>query len=96
MGSAFTEAEKRKFMQKKHLKDHLFEYILDFIGPILFTMLLLYFCKAEEPLFGIILSVAYSTGKTVYNIRSYKKKYIDIDKKDSDVEKSESSSGEQH
>lgn len=77
--TAFNKEEKRNYMLKKHLKDHLFEYILDFIGPMVLTIILLYFCKAEEFLYGILLSFFYSLGKTIYNIYHYRKEYIDID-----------------
>ena len=79
MKNNFSIKEKRNFMFKKHLKDHLFEYVLDFLGPIILTMFILYLCKAEKYIYGIILSLAYSTGKTVYNIYHYKKEYINVD-----------------
>ena len=81
MSDIFTKEEKKKYMLKKHIKDHLLEYILDFIGPVLLTTLLLYLCKAEEMVYGILLAVAYSIGRTVYSIHHYKKEYIDIDVK---------------
>ena len=77
MGDSFSKEEKRKHMLKKHIKNHLFEYVLDFIGQILITILLLYMCKAEEFLYGIIVSVVYSTGKTIYKKKKKKKEYVD-------------------
>lgn len=82
MESSFSKEEKRKYMFKKHIKNHLFEYVLDFIGPILLTLFILYLCKAEEIVYGIILSIAYSFGKLLYNLHHYKKEYIDIEIKD--------------
>lgn len=81
MSSSFSKEEKKKFLFQKHLKDHLLEYIFDFVGPILLTALMLYLCKAEKFWIGIFFSVAYSSGKTIYNIYHYKKEYIDIDVK---------------
>lgn len=78
MESNFSKEEKRKYMLKKHIKNHLFEYILDFISPILLTALILYLCKAENYIYGIVLSVAYSFGSLVYNLYHYKKEYTDI------------------
>lgn len=78
MGDSFSKEEKRKYMFRKHIKNHLFEYVLDFIEPIILTIFMLYLCKAEEFIYGIVVSVAYSTGKTIYNIYHYKKEYIDI------------------
>ena len=66
-------------MFRKHIKNHLLEYAFDLIGPVLLTAFLLYLCKAEEFLYGIALSVAYSVGKLLYNLYHYKKEYIDID-----------------
>ena len=79
MESKFSKEEKRKYMFKKHIKDHLFEYILDFIAPILITLLILYLGKAENYIYGTVLSIAYSFGKLIYNLYHYKKEYIDID-----------------
>lgn len=79
MESSFSSEEKRRYMFKKHIKNHLLEYILDFIGPILLTALILYLCKAENYIYGIVLSVAYSFGSIAYNLYHYKKEYIDID-----------------
>ncbi len=79
MENKFSKEEKRKYMFRKHIQNHLLEYVLDFIGPILLTILILYFCKAEEFIYGIILSIAYSVGKLAYNLYHYKKEYIDID-----------------
>lgn len=79
MSSNFSKEEKRKYMLKKHMKDHLFEYILDIIVPILLTILVLYLCKAQDYIYGIIMSLAYSIGKVFYNIHYYKKEHIDID-----------------
>ncbi|HBA37947.1 MAG TPA: hypothetical protein DCY94_04430 [Firmicutes bacterium] len=83
----FTVEEKRKFMFKKHLKYHTFEYILDIIMPSILTLILLYICKAEKILYGIIVSLVYSIGKVLYSIYHYKKEYIDIDIKEEKDEK---------
>lgn len=79
MNSSFSIEEKRKFMLKKHIQNHLFEYIFDFIGRILITVFILYLCKAEKIIYGIILSAAYSLGKLIYDLYHYKKEYIDMD-----------------
>lgn len=81
MKAQFSVEEKKKYRFRKHIKDHLFEYILDLIGPVLLTLLVLYLCKAEDYLYGIAVSVAYSAGKLVYRLRSYQKEHIDVDRK---------------
>ncbi|MBO5413017.1 MAG: hypothetical protein J6A29_01700 [Clostridia bacterium] len=79
MENNFNVEEKRKYMFKKHIKNHLFEYILDFMGPILFAILILYLGKAQEYIYGIACSIVYSLGRLTYNLKNYKKEYIDID-----------------
>lgn len=60
-------------MLKKHIREHLFEYFLDIIGPMVLTVVLLRLCHAENYLYGIILSAAYSAGRIAYSLRYYKK-----------------------
>ena len=79
MEKNFSVEERRKDLFKRHIQNHLFEYILDFVGPILLTILILYLCKAEEFIYGIILSIAYSAGKLAYNLCHYKKEYVNVD-----------------
>lgn len=79
MSSKFTNKERKKFMLKKHIKDHSFEYILDIIGPVLLTVLVLHLCKAQDYIYGILLALAYSVGKVLYNIHYYKKEFLDVD-----------------
>ncbi len=78
----FNQKEKKNYMFKKHIQNHLFEYILDFFGPIVLTVILLYLCKAEEIWIGIIFSVFYSLGRLCYNLIHYKKEYVDVDIED--------------
>lgn len=79
MDSSFNKEERRKYMFRKHIRNHLFEYILDFIGPVVLTAFVLYMCNAEKYIYGIVLAIAYSAGKTVYNLYHYKKEYTNID-----------------
>lgn len=78
MESKFTEKEKKNFMLNKHIKNHWFEYLLDIIGPLVLTVILLYICNAEKIFLGIIISIVYSIIKIIYNLYHYKKEFIDI------------------
>lgn len=78
MEEKFTKEEKRKFMFKKHLQNHWFEYLLDIIGPLILTLILLSICKAENMIPGIIVSLVYSVIKLAYNLYHYKKEFIDV------------------
>lgn len=79
MESNFSVEEKRRYILKKHIKNHLFEYILDFISPILLAILILYLGKAQEYMYGIVCSIIYSLGKLIYDLKQYKIEHIDID-----------------
>ncbi|MCC8183104.1 MAG: hypothetical protein LIO45_09110 [Clostridiales bacterium] len=81
MNQPFTTEEKRRFRLTKHLKDHLFEYVLDVIGPMVFAAVLLYLCEAERIVYGLLLALAWGVGRVVYHLYHYKKEYIDIDVK---------------
>lgn len=81
MEQTFSKEEKKNYYLKKYLKEHLFGFVLDIIGNLLCTILLLYLCNVENYMYGIILSFAYSLGKIIYNLHHYKKDYIDIDVK---------------
>ncbi|MCD7917510.1 MAG: hypothetical protein LUF84_03480 [Clostridiales bacterium] len=78
MNQSFTTEEKRRFRLKKHLKDHLFEYVLDILGPMAFAAVLLYLCEAERFAYGILLGLAWGVGRVAYRLYHYKKEYIDI------------------
>lgn len=81
MSSKFSEKEKQQYLLKKHVKDHIFEYVLDFVGPIILVIILLKLCKAENLMLGIVLTAAFEAGKIVYEIYHYKKDYIDKENK---------------
>lgn len=49
------------------------EYLVDMVMMVLFTLMVLYICKAEELWLGIIFAVAYSLGQTVYDINKYRR-----------------------
>ncbi len=79
MESIFTVSEKRKWMLKKHLKDHAFEYVLDIVLSILYSFILLKLCKAENMVLGVAVAFVWSLGRVVWQIYCYKKEYVDID-----------------
>lgn len=84
--SEFSKEEKQRFMLRKHIKEHLFEYILDLIMPVLLTMVILRLCGAQEYIYGILVSLAYSFGRIMYNIHYYKKQYKKQSEKENGLE----------
>lgn len=81
MESKFSIEEKKKYMLKKHIKNHLLEYFIDFITPILLVLLALSLGNAKNYFYGIVCSVIYSVINLLYHIRNYKKDYIDNETK---------------
>ena len=69
--SGFTERERRRYRLKNHLKTHWFAYALDCIGPAILAAILLYVCKAQEILPGIVMAFVYGLGKTCWSIRHF-------------------------
>lgn len=65
----------------RHVRSHWFEYVLDLIGPVLFTGVVLYLCGTERFGYGMLLAGAYSFGKVVYRLHCFKKDYLDADVK---------------
>ncbi len=79
MENKFTLEERRRSLLKRHIKEHLFEYVLDVVGTVVCAVILLKICKAEEIFFGGVLAFVYALGKVVYQIVHYKKEWIDVD-----------------
>lgn len=77
--SPFSREEKRADRMKRHIKSHWLEYVLDVIGPLVCTMVLLRICHAENYEMGAACSLAYSVGKIVYSLHWYQKEVVDTD-----------------
>lgn len=79
MANKFNEKEKKKFMYKKYLKEHAFEFILDMFLSIVFVVLILFLCEGKRYDLGVILAIAYSLGKSLGKMNNYKKDYLNVD-----------------
>lgn len=77
--SNFTMKEKKKFLLKKYIKNHLFEFAVECIINILFVLLIIYLCEGTKYFLGVILAIVYSIGKIINSVKIYKKDWIDID-----------------
>ena len=82
MESKFSIEEKRSYKLKKHIKEHLLDYIGDMVVTVLYTLGILYLAKAENFTYGIILAIMISLVRIIAEVRRYKKDYINIDIKD--------------
>ena len=76
--NTFTVDEKKKIMMKRHIKNHLLDYVLQCAVNIVFTVLLIYLCDGTKYILGIILALAYSLGGIAFSIKTYKKDWVDI------------------
>lgn len=85
MSSKFTDEERKKYLLNRHIKNHLFEYVLDVIGTVVMTIIILLICKvdvkSESYVIGIGISLLYGMFRVLYDICYYKKEYINIDNK---------------
>lgn len=79
--SSFTEKEKADFLLKKHIKNHMFEFVLEVIVNVAFADLIVYISNRNEYLFVSLLACIYSFAKILYNLRVFKKDYININLK---------------
>lgn len=81
MDSAFTKKEKRRFLLKKYLREHIFDYVLKLVVNAGFVSAIIYLCNGTEYLLGLALSVAYSLVGIVNDIRFFKRYNLDLDLK---------------
>ena len=84
---SFTDKEKKSFRMKKYLKEHIFDFVLEFLVNIAFTMLIIYLCGGEKYLLGGALASVYSLVKIFIDVRAYKKYYLDVIIKSDETEK---------
>lgn len=77
--SGFTAKEKKRFLMRKYIKDHLFDFILALVCNCLFTALIVHFGGGTRYGRCILLAVAYTVGKAAYSLRWYRKDYLNVD-----------------
>lgn len=77
--SKFSNQERKQYLLKKYIKEHLFDFILTIILNIIFVIIVVYITKGVDYMIGIALAFFYSLGKIIYDIQIYKKEYLDVD-----------------
>ncbi len=82
MSEQFSVEEKRKWMLKKHIKDHAFEYLLDIVLTMVFAFVILTLCKAENVWLGLVIAFLWSVVSVIKQICSYKREYINLNIKE--------------
>ncbi len=83
--SAFTEDERKNFLLKKHIKNHLFEYILQIAVNIGFACFIVYISGGSRYLLCIALAAVYSVIRLLFDLQSYKKYWLNGDKKEQNL-----------
>lgn len=79
MEQGFTGKEKRQWHLKKHIREHALEYAIEILGTVFLVFLLLKLCKAQEVALGVAFAFAWSFGRVVQQIHTYKKDYLDVE-----------------
>lgn len=77
--SKFTNQERKEYLLKKYIKEHIFDFILTAIFNIIFVLIIVYTTQGKDYITGIVLALFYSLGKIIYDIQIYKKEYLDVD-----------------
>lgn len=79
--SGFTEKEKAAFLLKRHIRNHMFEFVLEIIVNVALADLIVYISNGNEYVFVSALAFIYSIIKILYNLWVFKKEYISINLK---------------
>ena len=80
--NSFTEEERKKFLLKKHIKNHLFEYILQILVNIGFACFIVYISGGSRYLLCMGIAAAYSVIRLLIDLKSYKKYWLNNGKKE--------------
>lgn len=76
--SKFTSEEKRNYMFRKHIRNHLFEYVMDIIVMIILSVVFMTVSGAENIGAGVICAVLLGIARVFVQLNNYKKEYIEL------------------
>ena len=77
--SGFTPAEKRRFLMRKYIKEHIFDFVLGLVCSCLYVALIVFLCGGTRYLLGVLLAAAGTVIKAAYSLRCYRKDYLNVD-----------------
>ena len=76
---SFTDEEVKKFLFNIHLKNHLFEYVLNIILKMAFAALIVFISKGSDYLLAVLLGFVLGILEVLFELNSYKKDYIELE-----------------
>lgn len=80
--ASFTAEEKKQFRFRKYIKEKAGEYVIKLAVNVLLTEAVVCLCGGSNFLRGAMLAAAYTIGGVLYDIRCYKKEWLDVDIKE--------------
>ena len=76
---AFTDDEVRAFRLKTHIKNHLFEYVLNILVKMAFAAFIVFISKGTEYWVAILIGFILGISEVLGELKAYRKDYIEID-----------------
>lgn len=77
--TGFTPEEKRRFLMRKYIREHIFDFVLSLVWSCLLVVLTVYLSGGTRYGRCILLAVAYTVVKAAYRLSWYRKDYLNVD-----------------
>lgn len=77
--TGFTPAEKRRFLMRKYIREHIFDFVLGLVCNCLYVVLIVFLCGGTRYLLGVLLAVVGTIIRAAYSLRWYRKDYLNVD-----------------
>jgi len=76
---AFSDDEIRNFRLKIHIKNHLFEYILNILIKMAFAAFIVFISKGTEYGIAILIGLILGVCEVLGELKAYRKDYIELE-----------------
>lgn len=76
---AFSDDEVRSFLLKTHIKNHLFEYILNILIKAIFAAFIVWISKGTGYWQAILIGIILGATEVLGELKTYKKDYIEFE-----------------
>ena len=77
--TGFTPAEKRRFLMRKYIREHIFDFVLGLVCNCLYVVLIVFLCGGTRYLLGVLLAVVGTIIRAAYSLSWYRKDYLNVD-----------------
>ena len=75
----FTDEEVKNFLFKTHLKNHMFEYVLNILLKIAFAALIVFISGGTKYIVAMFIGFILGFAEVLFELKSYKKDYIELE-----------------